>query len=301
MTKSNGAQKRPSLRAISFDQFLEKEFPPKKLILPPWMPEKSASMIYAPRGVGKTQLVLGIAIAVASGGEILGWKAPRPRKVLIIDGEMPAIDLHSRLKNAVRAPNVLRPRRRYIRLLSADIQQYGIPDLATAEGQEDIDRVIEDDDLIILDNLSTLCRSGRENEAEHWGPIQDWALRMRREGRSVLFVHHAGKGGAQRGTSRREDILDTVISLRRPEDYSPADGARFSVHFEKSRGFMGEDAEPFEARLTDDGWVRAPLNSPLTDQILELHDEKLSQREIARRVGASAATVNRIIAKAKKG
>ena len=253
MTKSRHGRKPPTLRAMAFDQFLEKEIPRKKLILPPWMPEKSATMIYAPRGVGKTQLVLGVAIAITSGGEILGWKAATPRKVLIVDGEMPAFDLQSRLKQSIRARSVSRPRRRYLRLLCADLQSRGIPDLGTDEGQEALDDVIEDEDVIILDNLSTLCRSGRENEAESWAPIQDWALRMRREGRSVLFVHHAGKGGAQRGTSRREDILDTVISLRRPDDYSPADGARFEIHFEKSRGFMGEDAEPFEARLTESG------------------------------------------------
>jgi hypothetical protein len=37
--------------------------------------------------------------------------------------------------------------------------------------------------------------------------------------------HHAGTNGRQRGASRREDALDTVIALRRPEDYSPEQGA----------------------------------------------------------------------------
>jgi putative DNA primase/helicase len=37
----------------------------------------------------------------------------------------------------------------------------------------------------------------------------------------LLIVHHTGKGGEQRGTSRREDVLDTSISLRRPADYAP--------------------------------------------------------------------------------
>ena len=60
-------------------------------------------------------------------------------------------------------------------------------------------------------------------------------------------MHHAGKGGAQRGTSRREDVLDTVISLKRPTDYTAEQGARFEIHFEKARGFMGPEAQPFEA------------------------------------------------------
>jgi hypothetical protein len=51
----------------------------------------------------------------------------------------------------------------------------------------------------------------------------------------VLLIHHAGTNGRQRGTSRREDALDTLIALKRPEDYSPEQGARFEVHFEKLR------------------------------------------------------------------
>jgi hypothetical protein len=80
---------------------------------------------------------------------------------------------------------------------------------------------LNDFDLIVLDNLSTLVRSGRENESESWLPVQEWALQLRKRGKSILFVHHAGKTGQQRGTSKKEDVLDTVISLKRPKDYSP--------------------------------------------------------------------------------
>src|SRR5262249_29732034 len=113
---------------------------------------------------------------------------------------------------------------------------------------------IADAYLIIVDNLSTLCRGLRENEADSWGPVQEWALRLRAAGKSVLFIHHAGKGGAQRGTSRKEDVLDTVISLRRPLDYDASQGARFEVHFTKSRGFFGDEASPFEAWLIEGRW-----------------------------------------------
>ena len=65
----------------------------------------------------------------------------------------------------------------------------------------------------MVDSLSTLCRSGVENESESWLPVQEWALRLRRNGVSVLFVHHAGKSGKQRGTSRREDVLDTIFHV----------------------------------------------------------------------------------------
>jgi hypothetical protein len=72
-------------------------------------------------------------------------------------------------------------------------------------------------------------------------------------------VHHAGKGGGQRGTSRKEDVLDTVIALSRPPGYVASEGARFEVRFTKSRGFWGSVAEPFEARFVDGAWSTSEI------------------------------------------
>ena len=126
----------------------------------------------------------------------------------------------------------------YFRMLSGDLTEEGLPDLGTVEGQAELDAQIGDAEIIFADNISTLVRSGKENEAEGWTLVQEWGLRHRRCGRSIIFVHHANKNGMQRGTSKREDVLDTVIVLKRPADYTPEHGARFEVHFEKSRGFL---------------------------------------------------------------
>lgn len=288
------------LTPISIEDFLAREFPPREMILAPWLPTKGLAMIYAPRGVGKTHFALSLGYAAATGGQFLRGMAPRPRKVLIVDGEMPAAVLQERLAAIIAASGRNPPQPGMIRIISADQEPDGIPDLSTAEGQAALDAVLKDAELIILDNLSTLCRSGRENEAESWSAVQAWALAKRRKGRTVAFIHHAGKGGAQRGTSRREDVLDTVVSLRLPQDYSPTQGARFEVHFEKSRGFSGPDAEPFEAMLTPEGWAMKPLSDVREAQVLALKDDGLNQREIAKELGISAATVNRIIKRAKE-
>jgi len=74
-------------------------------------------------------------------------------------------------------------------------------------------------------------------------------LTLRRRGIAVLLVHHAGKGGDQRGTSKREDLLDVVIRLSRPTDYDPKQGARFEMTFTKARNLHGTDAEGLEVTL----------------------------------------------------
>ena len=102
----------------------------------------------------------------------------------------------------------------------------------------------------------------------------------------MLFIHHAGKSGTQRGTSRKEDVLDTVIGLRRPPDYSADQGCRFELHFEKSRGFHGCDAEPFEARLIGSQWAISDIRSgDDTEMLRALRKQGLSIRDIADRTG----------------
>lgn len=295
--------RKPHLKPIDIQTFLSLEMPPKKLLLSPWLPEQGLTMIYALRGVGKTYVSLSIAYAVATGGTIFGWQASEPKKVLYVDGEMPASTMQERLAQISRSSEKQILDSTYFRLITPDLQEAGIRDLCTSEGQADIIEYVEDFDLIVFDNLSTLTRSGKENEAESWLPVQELALFLRRMGKSILFVHHAAKGGQQRGTNRKEDVLDTVINLRRPPKYSPSDGAKFEVHFEKNRGFGGDDAKPFEAALTSNEskliWSCRDIENRNDEDIINMYNEGMTQTDIAKELNVHKSTISRAIKKAK--
>ncbi len=158
---------------------------------------------------------------------------------------------------------------------------------------------VENVDLIIVDNISTLCGHGRENEAESWLPIQAWALQQRRQGKSVLFIHHAGKNGTQRGTSKREDTLDTVIKLKRPNHYVPTMGACFELSFEKARGIVGNEVATILCHLKDDGWHFEPIEETSYQQVIELFKSGYKQREIVDELKLSKSYVSKIVAKAR--
>jgi len=117
-----------------------------------------------------------------------------------------------------------------------------------------------------------------------------------------VIIHHAGKNGAQRGTSKREDVLDTVINLVHPDDYQPDQGARFEVHFEKLRGFVGDDAKPFEARLEiRDGqaiWTMRDLEEVTLARAADLFNDGLSVRDVATELGISKSAAQRLRRKA---
>jgi hypothetical protein len=296
------------LVVVSIETFLSRDLPQREVLLSPWLVSQSLNMIYAWRGVGKTHFAMSVAYALASGGEFLRWKADKPRKVLYIDGEMPGAAMQQRLAEIVRAADKS-PEAGMLNIITPDMQPdfSPIPDMATFDGQAAIDEVIEATgvEVIFLDNLSCLVRGeGKENESESWLLVQGWALKQRAKGRSVVFVHHEGKSGAQRGTSRREDVLDTSIRLKQPADYSPTEGACFEVHFEKARNHFGEQLAPIEAKLIDDGqgrqvWTTTSLADSTYRRVCELANDGLRQSEITIELQVNRSTVSRHYRKGK--
>ncbi|CAN5390351.1 hypothetical protein BH11PSE11_BH11PSE11_12300 [soil metagenome] len=296
---------KPTYKVVNILELANHHFKPREQILSPWCLTQSLNMIYAWRGVGKTHVALGIAFAIATGGAFLCWRASKRRKVIYLDGEMPGASLQTRLtalianSDADFDPN-------YFRILTPDMQEGAMPDICSLEGQLAVEDLIEDAEVIVVDNLSSLARSGgNENAAESVEMTSGWALRMRQQGRTVIFIHHSGKGGEQRGTSKREDILDVVVSLKRPPDYQPTEGAKFEVHFQKGRDLQGDDAEPFEAALLTDPdgrqtWAISKLEDSTFDRVVALSNEGLSQSEIALELNINKSNVSRHVKKGRE-
>jgi putative DNA primase/helicase len=293
-------QPRPLLQPVGFNDFLSLDIPAREMLLSPILPERSLAMLYAPRGVGKSWLGLSIGLAIASGQPLLRWFAARQRNVLYIDGEMPLASLQERLR-AISFGLVGEIPNAGFRILAADQTEGGI-NLSSEEGQKSLEPLLDDIDLLIMDNLSTLC-TGSESASDAWLPMQNWLLTLRRQGVAVLLIHHAGTNGRQRGTSRREDTLDTVIALRRPEDYSPEQGARFEVHFDKLRNRVDSaGAIPFEASVestTADGqegirWSSCDLTPPILKRATELFADGLTVREVAAILHVSKSEAGRL-------
>jgi putative DNA primase/helicase len=276
----------------TFEAIAEMDIPERQFLLRPVIPTQGITMIYSTAGVGKTMLALSIAQAVGAGEEFAKWTAPAPEKVVYFDGEMALADVGPRVK-------ALRPSMGNVRLYTPDRMDELLPDLALHEGRVFVERRLFDAKLLILDNLSTLFRSNSENEAKDWAVAQHWLLGLRRDGLSVLLLHHAGKSGMQRGTSKRVDVMDTVLALKLPPGYNrKRDGCRFEVHFEKSRGVWGEQASAFELKYKEvDGkavWERKDGDmDPRRHEVMKLRATGKSLRQIALEMALSKSTVHR--------
>ena len=300
---------RPSL--FDYWQLLSLKLPPRAMLLDPILPEAGLAMLYAERGIGKTMLALGLALAVAgSRPEFLRWKAPKPRNVLYLDGEMPIEDMSSRLRRLGLAQGT--PEEGTFQLLSRQASA-NFPDLTIPPDRDKLLELLEPGSLLVLDNLSTLLPGAWENDAEGWEEMQRWLLELRQKKVAVLMIHHAGKSGDQRGTSRREDILDTVIALQRPLGYRPSDGARFEIHLRKARTVFGEAANPFVAQFICEGktarWEVSEVGQSLSltggsgdasreqrrHEAQALRGQGLSIRQIADKLEISRSAAERLL------
>jgi hypothetical protein len=110
------------------------------------------ALVYGPRGIGKTHLTLEIAYA-ASAGPFLRWWAPTARRVLILDGEMPAVVLQEQLASIADAGEHKLPASDFLRVLAIDLQERTL-DLGNYSDQEVLEQEIGDAELVLVDNIS---------------------------------------------------------------------------------------------------------------------------------------------------
>ena len=244
--KGNGAI--APLIGMPLEDLIKINLPERPRLLGPWLTTSSLVMVHARTGVGKTWFSLSAFQALAMGSTFLKWTADRARKVLYLDGEMPGVMVQERgrllLNGGSTNGNLI--------VVTPDLQADPMPNLATEEGRARLEPLLSNVDALAIDHITACIRpQGDGGEGDKWvQQVQPWLLEKRRTGLAILLDHHSGKSGTQRGTSVREDILDVIIKLEQVGE--ERDGARFNVIFEKTRGFYGQEAETFEARLETD-------------------------------------------------
>ncbi|MCF8081808.1 MAG: AAA family ATPase [Deltaproteobacteria bacterium] len=295
---------RPSLETCVLDlPALQKMEIPERQKIFSWLCQGGLVMLYGPRGIGKTFFVLFLAIAAACNRPFMKWGKPsEPVGVLVIDGEMALADLRERLTSLLPGKPV-----EPLKILSGEVaftQFERDLNFVNSDTQEGILKILDNDKrirLLIIDNISCLFRGIKESSKDDWEKVTPWLLAIRRRGVAVVLVHHAGKGGDQRGTSGREDMLDTVVKLGSVQN-DVADGAKFTVTFTKSRGAYGEDVKPFEASLslgTPESWTWRPIEDSTYDRMLALARDGIDTvSDMADELKVSKGLVSRLKKKA---
>lgn len=286
-TKETTNGNHAKLIAVDAKELATMDVAPVNFVIEPILPVKGIGMIYAWRGVGKTFFTMEVAFDVATGEKCFVWPVPEPRRVRYVDGEMDVETLQQRLREIWQGHPAVHLEPEFLKFITPDLQKHYLPKINTRDSQAAIEEHLQYGDLLILDNLSALCPSSQEDETGDWIMVQEWLLHLRRSGITVLFMHHAGKGGAQRGFSGKEDLINVTINLRRGEGYQMEDQLRAEVHLEKVRGkaAVGTLVQPFEITLTtDDGkacWLQRPLRELVEKRAFQMFSAGMKPNDVA--------------------
>jgi len=288
---------------VTSSELHELQLTPRKKLLGDWFCEGDLGFIFAFRGVGKTWLALAIARALSAGDKLGDWQAHEAVKVLYVDGEMPPDLIRDRcegLKGSTAANleflnhEILFERTgKVLNITKSEVQQ-AITQRCVRTGSK----------VLVLDNLSTLASGMRENEADSWELVNNWLLDLRRRKIAVVIVHHAGRSGEMRGTSKREDNVFWIIALEdAKKDADDKRGAQFISRFTKPSRNTQEEMPAYEWHfLTDESTGLVSVRHKLAqtmDVFLGLIEDGVTEcGQIAQEMKTSPATISRLAKRA---
>ena len=294
-------------KSISMGEFMSWDFPDEEPLLGPVFTRASTGMLSAPRGLGKSLLVMNIAYSVAAGKTLQPWGTGARVVVAYLDGEMHSRTLQKRLRqirNRDTKPKTQALALQNLHIIGRDAFEDVIGYIDNEEDQVYIESLLpEDCQFLIVDNLSAWTSSAREDGGA-FAPIKRWLARLRTKGIGVLLVHHTGKTGVgQRGSSIHEDMLDYSILLSADKEGKPKNGTSFLLEHTKLRELQPDLPQTCRFTFTTDQATDVMhlayedcenAVSEIEAKIIELLQEGKSGKSIAEELGVRAYKVSRV-------
>ena len=184
-------------------------------IVEPILPARRLVALYSPPKVGKSLLLLEIAVAVAQGADVLGTSPDRPRRVLYVDFENdPKLDTRDRLKAMGHTPADLGNLvvLSFPTMSALDTPAGGAELIAAASAYAC--------DVVVIDTVSRAIR-GEENENDTWlNFYRHTGLAIKQAGLALIRLDHTGKDETkgQRGGSAKSGDVDAIWRLSKVSD-----------------------------------------------------------------------------------
>ena len=154
-------------------EFIALDLPPREYIIEDFMAKGDLHMIYGETGHGKSVLTHYLAQCLSAGVDFGPYKIDTPRKVLLIDGEMPAVTLQDKWKQKydfLLEEDVFQSYGYNLTTVSAMLQPNGMEPFNTPNGKARFwDYVNElNPEVVMFDNLLTLFAMEDTNRGEEW-------------------------------------------------------------------------------------------------------------------------------------
>ncbi len=268
------------------------ELEQRQPLLGAWMKQGDFGYLFAPRGAGKSWMAMLIGNAIAEGLSLGEWQAGEgPRSVYYFDAEMNLADVQERMR-------IIGITSEKFFLLSNErlflAGGRGV-NIADPLHQTKLSEMLPEGSIFIIDNLSTAQLGMAENDNDSFDDIRDWLLSLRHRGITVIIIHHAGRNGAMRGSSRREDIAHWIISLK-DDSHDEGPTKAFTTTFVKVRNCRAAEAMPLRWQLKTAGGLLTldcSLHNGPEALLSHIREGVTSATELAEMLGVQAGTVSK--------
>jgi len=238
------------ISAISARDLLALEETPTEYALAPVLARGDKAMLCAPRGSGKSWLVMALALLIALGGSLFDGRlsCPRPLRVLIIDGELKLKDLRSRMRKLLKSIMVSPECLDNLRII-AQTEHGGKINLDTPEGLARLRKDITWADVIFADSVYCLWPSAMSSQIEGCQALNDFMAECSSQGKTVIVVDHTGRDQkSSYGTIGKELGLDLMWMLKKPRK----DQDRFHLEITKGRNLSSAETPSYIFDLISD-------------------------------------------------
>lgn len=224
-------------------------------ILEPLIPARRLVALYSAPKVGKSLLMLELALGIARGTEVLGV-VPTPRRVLYVDFENDLRgDVRSRLRAMGHGPDTDLENLRFLSMPSVlflDTPEGGARLVAVAER--------EGTELVIIDTVSRAV-AGAENDNDTWLDFyRHTGMVLKAKGIALIRLDHSGKdeGRGQRGGSAKVGDVDALWHMTKVTDDTfrlTLDAARLRIT--EPEIVLTRLADPLRYKVEGAGWMAA--------------------------------------------
>jgi AAA domain len=260
----------PNLDKLTAKAWAAKQLPPRDFLMGTALSTTSRWMIIGDTGVGKTLFGMAMAMGVAGNCKVLNWEpGDRQRRVMYIDGDLPAETFQERIKLALALYGAAGVEFYGYNLDELDRNNQSFEPFNTPEGRAWLEREIErvQPDLIIFDSVMCLTLNAMADDRA-WQPVSELIGWLTSRRIAQIWIHHTGHDPNRGfGTKSREWRLDTVILLTLANDdgLSAEEGAPVEMRFKKARLRTPQNRDQFldlKIAFGLDGWrVVEPLSN----------------------------------------
>jgi hypothetical protein len=247
------------LKSLTLRELMEMKFAPKEPLIAPWFYTGQSAMIWSEPGVGKTWFCLTLALMMAGGGSAFGWTSPKPRRVLLVDGEMTVQDITARL--ALLAPMAIEGLNLDVAMGNLEVlsrhhqnAEWDFIDIANKETHNVLLSRIRDRhkaEAVIFDNFTTLSDSiTDENSNGQMRTVCTMLAKLKSTGIASVLVHHSGKNGETfRGASTLATTFEVIAGLKKTTQAEIEQSCQFELVFTKTRERGSDATQPRKFRL----------------------------------------------------